>query len=586
MRRVFFLRAIVTSIAITLLSAGAAQSLRPLLPPDTIAAFGVQGLSQQQAKVQPFIDEFERLGVGQKLQDAFASAEKQAEQSGKVPNVGQIPDVLHGLGALDVIGDEAYVAVSISPTNPMPAVTFVARLDAKAQQAAAELIGQNAGASGVQKLSESGVDFYVDTVDDGSGSTTTVAYAQDGALVALSTNPDELRGVLRRHKGASEPAFTDQDGYQATLAKLGDGQFYSYVAPSPAGPIVKPLLDAQGFDTLSQRLSNALTTIGTIAGVTRLTSAGIESDSRQQLDSAGNDAALYTMLASAAPASQDPLGFVPQTALSVSSSALTITDWWNYLGDLVASAPQLGVGDLDQFITGMVGIDLRTDLFDWTGQNVATIALPSAAGAQQPGMPSPDMLGASVFVLQSKDDAAAEKGLSDLFGKLASQLASFTNPSGSAPAPEPSTHEAGGVTVTSLAMAPGVTLSYAVAGGQALIGTSADSLDAVLTARQSGTGLPPALAALRPRIPRDAHSFTLTDSHGTLQNSAASLVTGLQTLAGLGGSQDLDMAKVTTATDALTQFLDFVAGKMGSGVSYTQTSGEVITGHGVTQVSW
>lgn len=580
-------RALVLLAAILLVSGAAAQSLRPLLPPNSILVVGVQGLSGQQAKIQPYIDEFTRLGVGQKLEAAFAASAKQAEQSGKVPNVGQLPAELKGLGPLDVLGNEAYLDVSISQGNPLPAVTFVARVDAKAQQAAAKLIASSAGKTGVQKLTEGKLTFFVETVSDSSGSSTTVAYAQDGALVALSSNPDVLRGVLRRHQGASEPSFTDQPGYQATLAKLGDGQLVSYLAPAPAGPILKPVLDAQGFDTLSQRLTNALTTIGTIAHVTRFTSSGVESEGLQQLDGSSKDAALYTMLASSAPASTAPLGFVPSTALSVSSSALTITDWWNYLGDLVASVPQLGVSDVDQFVKGMVGIDLRTDLFGWTGQNVASISLPSAASAtQQPGMPSTDMLGASVFVLQSKDDVAATKGLNDLFGKLAAQLASFTNPSGSAPAPKPATHQAGGVTVTAVAMAPGVTLSYAVAGGQAFIGTSTSALDAVLTARQNGASLPPALAALRSKIPNGAHSFGLTDTKASTKNSAASLVTGLQTLAGLGGSQGLDMAKVTAATDALTKFLDFVANKLGSGVSYTQVSGGSVHSHGLTQVSW
>jgi len=584
--RAAILRALALLAAGLLVTSAAAQSLRPLLPPDTVAAFGVQGLSQQQAKIQPFIDAFTRLGVGKAFQEAFAPAEKQAEKSAGVPNLNQMPKELQGLGLLDVLGNQAYLAVSVSQSDPLPAVTFVARLDAKAQQAAATLISDNAAKSGVQRLTESGVDFYVDTVKNGDGTTTTIAYAQDGALIAASSNADVLRGVLRRHKGASEPSFTDQDGYKATLAKLGDGQVYTYLAPAPAGPILKPILDAQGFDTLSQRLENALTTIGTVAAVTRLTSTGIESQSLQQLDGSGKDAALYTMLASATPASTAPLGFVPQGALSVSSSAVSVTDWWNYLGDLVASAPQLGVGDLDQFVKGMVGIDLRSDLFDWTGQNVATISMPSAAGAQQPGMPSSDMLGASVFVLQSKDDAAAGKGLADLFAKLSSQLASFTNPSGSAPAPQPSTHQAGGVTVTSVTMAPGVSLSYAVAGGQAFIGTSASGLDAVLSARQSGAALPPELASLRGRIPQGAHTFTLTDSQASIRNSAASVVTGLQTMAGLGGSKGLDMAKVTAATDALSKYLEFVAGKMGSAVSYSQVTNGVISGRGLSQVSW
>jgi hypothetical protein len=580
-------RVLTVIVAAVLASGAAAQSLRSLLPPDAVAVIGVQGLSQQQAKLQPFIDEFNRLGVADAFQAAFASTEKSAEKSANVPNLTQMPKELEGLSLLDIVGNEAYLAVSVNQTNPLPAVTLVARVDAKAQQAAAKLIQDQAGNSGVQRLTEGKLDFYVETVDDGGGSKTTVAYAQDGALVVISSNPDVLRGVLRRQQGSSEPAFTDQPGYKSTLAQLGNGQLVTYIDPAPAGPVLKPILDAQSMDALSQRLTTALTTFGVSAHVTRLTQTGFEGQGLQQLDGSGKDVALYTMLGSDAAASTDALGFVPPNALSVGSSAIAITDWWNYLGDLVASVPQLGVSDLDQFVQGMVGIDLRTDLFDWAGHNVATISMPaSSQAAQQPGMPNPNLLGSSVFVLQSKDDAAATKGLADLFGKLAAQLASFTNPNGKAPPPQPSTHQAGGLSVTSLSMAPGVTISYAVTGGQAFIGTSGDALDAVLTARQHAGTLPPKLAALRSRIPDGAHSFSLTDSQASMKNSSASLVTGLQTLAGIGGSQNLDMAKVTKATDALTKFLDFVAAKLGSAVSYTQVSNGKISSHSLSQVSW
>ena len=578
-------RIVLVALLLAIVSGAMAQSLRSLLPADTVAAIGVQGLSQQQAKIQPFIDEFERLGVGKAFQDAFASTEKQAEQSAKLPNLSQLPKELQGLGPLDVIGREAYLAVAMSQGNPVPAVVFVARVDAKAQQAAAKLISEQAKLSTVQKLTEGSLTFYVETVDNGDGTTTQVAYAQDGALVALSNNPDVLRGVLRRQQGSNEPAFTDSAGYKATLATLGDGQVVTYVALSPVAGTVQPLVAAQGMDALAQRLSAALETIGTSAGVSRITATGIESQDVRKLGASSKDPALFAMLSSTAPASTDPLKFVPSDAISVSSSSLNLGDWWNYLGGLVASAPQLGITDLNQFVQGMAGVDLQKDLFAWAGPNVATISTPTPA-PQQAGMPSSDLLGASVFVLKSKDDKAAAAGLSDLFTKLASQLASFTNPSGNGAAPQAETHQVGNLTVTSYPLAPGVTLSTTVVDGHAFLATSSTALDAVLQAMQNGGALPATLQGMRKQVPSDAHSFTLTDGKANMKNLGASLVMGIQTFAGMGGSQGLDIAKVKAATDALQKYLDFVAGHLGGAVSYQQVSGDTITGHGMTQVNW
>ncbi|MEJ2358559.1 MAG: hypothetical protein P8Y13_10850 [Deinococcales bacterium] len=578
-------RIVLVALLLAVVSGAMAQSLRSLLPADTVAAIGVQGLSQQQAKIQPFIDEFERLGVGKAFQAAFASTEQQAEQSAKLPDLNQMPKQLQGLGLLDVLGNEAYLAVSMSQGNPLPAVVFVARVDAKAQQAASSLIAEQAKLSTVQKLTEGSITFYVETVDNGDGTTTQVAYAQDGALVALSNNPDVLRGVLRRQQGSTEPAFTDSAGYKATLGTLGDGQIVTYLALSPVATTVQPLVAAQGMDALAQRLASALDTIGTSGAVSRITAAGVESQDVRKLGPADKDPALHAMLSSNAPASTEPLGFVPSDAISVSSSSLSLSDWWTYLGGLVASAPQLGITDLNQFVQGMAGVDLQKDLFDWSGPNVATISTPAPA-PQQAGMPSSDLLGASVFVLRSKDDSAAAAGLSDLFTKLATQLASFSNPTGNAAPAQAATHQVGNVTVTSYTMAPGVTLSYTVAGGHAFIATSQTALDAVLQAMQKGNGLPSTLQSMRQQVPSGAHSFTLTDAQANMKNLGASLVTGLQTFAGMGGSQNLDIAKVQAATDALQKYLDYVAGRLGGAVSYQQVSGDTITGHGMTQVRW
>lgn len=576
---------ILVALVLAAFSGALAQSLRSLLPADTVAAIGVQGLSGQQAKIQPFIDEFERLGVGKALQDAFASSAKQAEQSAKLPDVSQMPEELKGLGALDILGNEAYLGVALLQGNPLPAVIFVARVDAKAQQAATKMLAKEAGRPGVQKLTEGKIDFYVSTVDDGNGSTTQVAYAQDGALVALSNNPDALRGVLRRQQGASEPSFTDSAGYKATLGALGDGNVATYFDLAPGASMVQPLLAAQGMDALAQRVADALTTIGTSGSVTAITADGVETHSLRVLGPSDKDPALYALLASSTPASTDPLGLAPSDALSVSSSAVDLGAWWDYLGGLVASVPQLGVTDLNQFVQGMVGVDLKADLFAWSDGNVGIIATPSPA-PQQAGMPSSDVLGSTVFVLKSKDDAAAAKGLNDLFTKLGKQLAGFTNASGNGTPAPADTHQVGSATVTTVTLAPTVKLSYTVANGHALIGTSTKALDDVLQAAQSGGKLPATLAGMRSKLAPDAHSFTLTDAKASMQNSSASLVTGIQTFAGMSGSQNLDIAKVQAATDALQKFLDFVAGRLGGGYSYQQTSSGSITSRGLTQVSW
>ncbi len=582
MKRVSIL---LVALVLAACSGALAQSLRSLLPADTVFAIGVQGLSGQQAKIQPFIDEFDRLGVAKAFQDAFASTEKQAEQSANLPNVSQMPEELKGLGALDILGNEAYLAVALRQGNPIPAVVFVARVDAKAQAAASKMLAKEAGMAGVQKLTEGKIDFYVSKVDDGSGTTTEVAYAQDGALVALSNNPDALRGVLRRQQGASEPSFTDSAGYKATVGALGGGNVMTYLDLAPLASMAQPLLAAQGMDALSKRLANALTTIGTSGGVTVITSTGVESKSLRMLGPSDKDPALYALLSSSTPASTDALKFVPADALSVSSSAVDLGGWWDYLGGLVAAAPQLGVTDLNQFVQSMVGIDLKADLFAWSDGNFGTISTPSPA-PQQAGMPSTDALGSSVFVLKSKDDAAAAKGLSDLFTKLSSQLAGFTDPSGNGAPAAPETQQVGGTTVTSITLAPMVKLSYAVTNGHAFIGTSDKALTDDLKAVQSGDALPATLAAMRPMVSANATSFTLADAKASVQNSSASLVTGIQTFAGMSGSQNLDIAKVQAATDALQKFLDFVAKHLGGSYSYQQTSGGTVTGHGLTQVSW
>src|SRR5690606_18463865 len=101
---------------------------------------------------------------------------------------------LRRLGLLDFVGREAWAGVSMTASNPVPAITLVARVSEEAQQALAGLIAEEAAGAEVQTLTEGGLTFYVEAVDPSDDAFGPVAYAQDGDTFMLATNVDVLRG--------------------------------------------------------------------------------------------------------------------------------------------------------------------------------------------------------------------------------------------------------------------------------------------------------------------------------------------------------------------------------------------------------
>lgn len=565
------------------LTIGFARSIADLLPSDTVFALGTQDLAEHQAQLQGFIDEFERLGVGEALQSVFASAENDLGSVGDEAE-DAVPEALKGLGILDVLGQEAWLAVSMTASSPIPAVTLVARVDAKAQQAFAGVIAKSAGQEGVQALKEGGITFYQDTIDAGSASTP-AAFAQDGDQLFFSSNVDVLRGVLRRHQGGAEASFTSQDGYAQTLGTLGTGAFYSYFDLAPVRDLARSFLSQQGFATVATRVANALETMGVSGGVIRITSAGIDSQQVQVLGDATLDPALYALLANAEPASTDPLSFAPSTALSVTSGNLDLGAWWSYLTGLVESAPELGISNVDQMLSSMTGIDLQATLFDWMGNHAGTVTT-GASAPVDPGVPATNLLGEMVILVQAKDEAAATTGLSTLFSQATGLVGSMTDASGAATANPPAKRTVAGVEVTDYSMGPGIDISTAVTDGYALIATSPDAMDQVLTTKAASGSLPAALAAMRSKVPAKARSFAITDSKASVEASAGQIASQIRLAAGLGGSAGIDFDAVEAASGSVEAYLHYVASKLGGAVSYGQIDGNIITTNGSTAVTW
>lgn len=554
------------------LGLAAAQSLAPLLPSDTLVAFGVQGLKQHEAKLQPIIDEWERLDLTNLL-----------ERAGGEDADDELPAELKGLTLFDVLGDEFWIAASASSFSPLPAVVLVARVSDRASALFTKALADEQADATVESLTEGNIPFEVYTSDDDD---LTLAGARDGDFVALTTNPDTMRGVLRRYQGAAEPNFTDSPAYAATLAGLTPAAVSFLIDLPAAAKVAQPLAGGLGFDKSIERVAAMLKTVGVVASVARLTDAGIETLSIQALGDRSLDPGLYDLLTAKGAYPAGVLGFVPDTALGVQAGNLDLGAWWRYLNQLVAGLEELGVGDLDTFLAENIGLDLNQMLFSWMGAGAGTItmSIPSAAA---PGMPQGNVLGDAVYLLAVTDETAAQAGLAQFLTMATSMASSFMDPSGGAGLVQPTTRTSAGVNVTSYDLGEGITFEIAFSGGYLLLATSSTGMDAALAAGADGAaGVSGSLAALQPNVPAAAVSMALSNDQASLRALADTLLSQFGMAAGLAGSEDLDFEAVEAAGAALTQFVNFVADKFGGSYSYQVVDGDVVRGYGLSQVSW
>lgn len=554
------------------LGLAAAQSLAPLLPSDTLVAFGVQGLKQHEAKLQPIIDEWERLDLTNLL-----------ERAGGEGADDELPAEFKGLTLFDVLGDEFWIAASASSFSPLPAVVLVARVSDRASALFTKALADEQADATVESLTEGNIPFEVYTSDDDD---LTLAVARDGDFVALTTNPDTMRGVLRRYQGAAEPNFTDSPAYAATLAGLTPAAVSFLIDLPAAAKVAQPLAGGLGFDKSIERVAAMLKTVGVVASVARLTDAGIETLSIQALGDRSLDPGLYDLLTAKGAYPAGVLGFVPDTALGVQAGNLDLGAWWRYLNQLVAGLEELGVGDLDTFLAENIGLDLNQMLFSWMGAGAGTItmSIPSAAA---PGMPQGNVLGDAVYLLAVTDEAAAQAGLAQFLTMATSMASSFMDPSGGAGLVQPTTRTSAGVNVTSYDLGEGITFEIAFSGGYLLLATSSTGMDAALAAGADGAaGVSGSLAALQPNVPAAAVSMALSNDQASLRALADTLLSQFGMAAGLAGSEDLDFEAVEAAGAALTQFVNFVADKFGGSYSYQVVDGGALRGYALSQVAW
>jgi hypothetical protein len=566
---------ILTLALLLLAGSGFAQRLAAMLPEDTVFALGTEGLADHAGKLDAFTVEAERLGLAEAFTELFGAGDLEDEFG------DEIPEGLRELEPLDLFGREAWLSVSISSFNPMPAITLTGRLTGDARQALDDAIRRAAEEQGAQSVSEGANTIYLFPMEEPDSPVQVLAISQAGDVLTLSSNPDVLRGVLRRLGGSGEPGFTASAGYAATLAELGSGNIYTFLDFGRLSEALEPLgASSGGFEVLVARVLGGVGTVGTGGSVMRVDDRGLSSEAIRVPGS--GDPALAALLASTRPASRDPLRFVPADALGVSVSNLDLPGWWSYLGDLARSSGMLD-GSLNDMVLEFTGIDLRTSLFGWMGPQAASITTGLGAPVQ-PGMPSQNLLGEVVYLVQA-DDVSANQGLSTLLATVSAMVAGFADPTGMGGAAGIERREVAGAQVTSYRMGPGVTVAQAAVDGWALLATSDDAIDKALAARAAGAALTGELGRLARQVPDDATAYSLSDVGETLAQTGAQMVAQMQMFAGFGGELDFDALE--SAGETLEAFFAFIADRTGGGVNYTVTdSSGVSRSFGSTEVSW
>ena len=568
----------ITLLVLTLIfgSFAAAQDLAELLPEDTIFALGMQGLSEADEQLEPFIAEFERLEVGEALSTLFESQEIGGETGGMDEMAEEVPDEVGALLSLEVLGQEAWIALSASSFSPLPAATLITQLTPEAVEQVGPLLEQANAQESPETLTEGDYTFYQLPIQD-ADPIQVVAYAQADDLLMISTNPETLRGVLRRLGGASEPNFAESEGYAQTLGTLESGAFYGYLDYAGIADVAEPFSQGFGFDQLVTRLSTAFQTAGVSGGVARLTDEGVITEGFQALNAEGGDSELYDLLTSSDAADLDTQRFAPEGALGYSVSATDLSGWYDYLNSLATSVPELG-GDLDSLLLSFTGINLRQTFFDWTDAQVITVTT-GLGEPTEPGVPSENLLGEAVYLIQASDESEAEEGLAVLFESVSQSVAAFSDPMGGSGSATSSTEQVGDVEVIRYDVTDGVSLSYAVTDGYALIATTEDAMRSVLEAEES-------LDADFGVVPEGASTVGYSDAQATLEGSAQQIGSQLELAAGLGGASGLNFDEVENASSVLEEYLSFVASRLGDSVSYGERADEGVTSYSETEVDW
>ncbi len=377
----------------------------------------------------------------------------------------------------------ALLSVGASSYSPIPAATAMLRVT---PEAAAELTKfqnllvrctEQVGLE-VARLKEGNTTLFV----IGNAGDFPVIISQVGTLFVAGTNPEAVRGVVRRAHGSAEPNLSETDFYRQNRVLLGGPGVSLALDAAALGGTLESLagsfVDAST-EPLLTKLVGSLRTLGSYAGAVYFEGQELRLTSHLSVNPEGGDTELATLLLNDTPAPAPTLAPDGSTALSTAHiEPQAVLDYLEGWADLAGRAMGESIS-LQELAQQELGLNLDTAL-GWLGDEVTNIVL------EPIGTDINTLLygQAQVMALQTTGETATEAGLAEIGGAvlrgLESQDFSDTEfPEFSTQVAE-STYRYGDTEITRFRVGPTFDFGTAFLGDTLLVGTPAAALEDVI----------------------------------------------------------------------------------------------------------
>lgn len=378
------------------------------------------------------------------------------------------------------------IGVSISRFDPEPALVFAVR------PAGAGMTGEVVDAvvdclDGRVLGVEGGVPLWL----LGDGGDLPLLVADAGDTLAVASDPEVLRGMIRRAAGADEPGFADTrvGRLSGDMTTRGLALSVNLAAGADVLELLRPMTEGEpGADAIFDRLLNTLRVVNGFTLHASLSADGLLLESVATFDatlaSEVGEEELLELLTCATCDLSEPV-MLPRDAVAVSGGTLRLGAFVAWLDTWLDGAAQMGAvpegWDTRSAMSELLGVDADTAVLGWLGDSwhAATLdVLATDMGAWLRGLPTIVTLPVTSEVLAREGVATWPTVLSSIAG-LAQDLSGDTDLPESMRMDEAVSVRHGsyrGVEYTRYRAGFGTDVGVAVFGGHLVIGSPVGSL--------------------------------------------------------------------------------------------------------------
>ena len=279
---------------------------------------------------------------------------------------------------------DALLTVSISAFSPVPAGTALMRVGDdvvplyEQMQETLLACAQEDDEIEVTELDEGGVPLYI----IGNASDFPIVAGSLDNLFFLGSNPEVLRGVVRRAEGSDEPSFADTALYEQAANTLGEGGNslgfslnFAALADTLEG-YAGFIIDGAETEYLVERLSAVLRTLGGVAAQLSATNEGLVSESIFAVDRNGGDEALLELVLCQTCEVSAPF-LAPEGTVAVQADYLPWRELWTYAQTWLQEVEEISGESYDvaELASDLLGIELDAELINWLGSETHTYTL-------------------------------------------------------------------------------------------------------------------------------------------------------------------------------------------------------------------